>query len=116
LSGVKKAWSPPHGRWAIPAIDERVENAAVAKPIDGGPDPRGVEREKLRVAHLSPRHREFAVGAAADIPDDPHIVGLVGQDQTSLRIAVHQASEDGWIGRIAAYQPMVTRKRGPELG
>ena len=27
-----------------PPIDESAENAAVAEPIDGGPDPRGIER------------------------------------------------------------------------
>jgi hypothetical protein len=49
---------------------------------------------ELHVAHLTAGHREFAVTAARDMTRDGGVTGLVGEDETRLFIAAHEAIED----------------------
>lgn len=71
-----------------------------------GRNPCSVEREKLGVAHLTRGHREFAMSSARHIASDPHIVGLVGQDETAGRIAFQQSIQNRGVGCIAANDTM----------
>ena len=94
-------------RQAAP-IDERAEDSSIYEIWKDGIHPFLIKIKELCIRHFAGSHEEFAMFASGLVPSNRDIEGFICEDHAG-DICVHEPSDDGRIGGVAADQAM-----GPE--
>src|SRR5262249_45629007 len=93
-----------------PPVDERAQNAAVAKAGQDRLHPCRIEGEEIDSRHFARRHGELTMRAAGHMTRNRHVIRLVGEHEARGIVAFGESPKSSWVSRVAADDAV-----GPEL-